>query len=53
MLDDLLIFFIAMITLHAVGVESKYSRYSKLIGGILMAIIGILMLFKPEFLMFG
>ena len=53
MIDDLFIFFVAMITLKAVGVESKYYRYSKLIGGILMAIIGILMLFKPEFLMFG
>ena len=52
MLDDLVIFFIAMITLHAVGIESKYARYSKIIGGILMLIIGLLLLFKPEVLMF-
>jgi uncharacterized membrane protein HdeD (DUF308 family) len=53
MLDDLFIFFTAMITLQAVGVQGKYARYSHLIGGILMAVIGLLLLFKPEWLMFG
>lgn len=53
MLDDLIIFFTAMVTLRAVGIESKYSRLSHLIGGILMLIIGLLLLFKPELLMFG
>ena len=53
MLDDLIVFFAAMTTLQAVGIESKYSRYSHLIGGIVMLIIGLLMLFKPELLMFG
>ena len=53
MLDDLFIFFVAMTTLKAVGLDSKYTRYSHLIGGILMLTIGLLMLFKPELLMFG
>lgn len=53
MLDDLIVFIAAMTTLQAVGIESKYSRYSHLIGGIVMLIIGFLMLFKPELLMFG
>ena len=53
MIDDLFVFFTAMITLQAVGVHSKYARSSHLIGGILMAIIGLLLLFKPEWLMFG
>ncbi len=53
MLDDLFVFFAAMFTLHAVGVESKYSRYSHLIGGIVVIIIGLLLIFKPELLMFG
>jgi hypothetical protein len=53
MIDDLIVFAIAMITLHAVGVQSKYARLSRLIGGILMLIIGGLLLFKPEILMFG
>ena len=53
MLDDLIVFFVAMTTLKAIGIENKYSRYSKLIGGIVITIIGILMLLKPELLMFG
>ena len=53
MLDDLFIFFIAMITLQAVGITTKYTRAAQLIGGILMVIIGILLIFKPEYLMFG
>ena len=53
MLDDLLVFFVAMATLQAVGIQSKYARWSRLIGGLLMLVIGILMLVKPEWLMFG
>jgi len=53
MLDDMFIFFTAMVTLHAVGIQSKYARVSHLIGGIMMFVIGLLMLFKPELLMFG
>lgn len=52
LLDDLFIFFTAMITLQATGIDGRYSRYSHLIGGILMVIIGGLLLFKPELLMF-
>lgn len=53
MLDDLLIFFTAMITLKITGFSDRYSRLSHLIGGIAMVIIGLLLLFKPEWLMFG
>lgn len=53
MIDDLFVFVIAMVTLHATGIQTKYARFSRLIGGILMFIIGILLLFKPELLMFG
>lgn len=53
MIDDLLVFFIAMFTLQTVGVGGKYARFSRLIGGILMVLIGVLMLLKPELLMFG
>jgi len=53
MLDDLFVFFAAMITLQMTGITTKYTRFSHLIGGILMAIIGILLIFKPEWLMFG
>ena len=53
MLDDLFVFFVAMITLQATGVTDKYSRISHIVGGIIMLIIGILLIFKPELLMFG
>ena len=51
--DDLLIFIIAMITFKITGISTKYTKYSHLIGGIIMLIIGILMIFKPDWLMFN
>jgi glutaredoxin len=53
MLDDLVVFAIAMFTLKSVGIDSKYGKYSHLVGGIIMLGIGILLLFKPELLMFS
>jgi len=53
MLDDLLIFVIAMSTLKIKAISSRYTRWSRLIGGIIMLIIGILLLLKPGWLMFG
>lgn len=53
MLDDFLIFVVAMVTLQMQGISAKYTRYSNFIGGLLMLIIGILLIFKPGWLMFG
>lgn len=53
MLDDLLVFFIAMTTLRATGISTRYSKWSSLIGGIIMLLIGLLLILKPEWLMFG
>jgi glutaredoxin len=53
MLDDLFIFFVAMITLEMTGITTKYARLSRLIGGLIMLIIGLLLVFRPEWLMFG
>ncbi|OIO55479.1 hypothetical protein AUJ46_01445 [Candidatus Peregrinibacteria bacterium CG1_02_54_53] len=53
MLDDLFVFFSAMITLQMTGLSDKYSRVSHLVGGTLMLLIGLLLIFKPEWLMFG
>lgn len=53
MLDDLIIFTIAMVTLKMTGISTKYSRYSNIVGGVLMLILGIILIFKPEWLMFG
>lgn len=51
--DDILIFVTAMITLELTGLSTKYARYSHLFGGIIMVIIGLLLLFKSEWLSFA
>ena len=50
-LDDALVFFISMKTLEIKAISNKYGKYSSLIGGLLMIVIGFLMLYKPEWLM--
>ena len=52
-IDDLVIFIIAMVTLKITGISNKYTKYSHLIGGIIMLIIGLLMAFKTDWLMFN
>ena len=52
LLDDLIVFFIAMFTMKITGISTKYNKYSHLIGGIIMLLIGVLLFFKPEWLMF-
>jgi len=53
LIDDLIVFFIAMFTMKITGISTKYNKYSHLLGGIVMFIIGILLIFKPEWLMFN
>ena len=53
MADDLFIFLTAMATLRATGLQTKYTHLSRLIGGILMVLIGLLLIFRPDLLMFG
>lgn len=53
LIDDIIIFLIAMFTTKVHAISTKYNKYSHLIGGILMLIIGILLLVKPEWLMFN
>lgn len=53
LLDDLIIFFIAMTTMQVTGFSTKYGKISKLVGGILLLLIGLLLIFKPEWLMFN
>ena len=53
MLDDMLVFIIAMVTMKAVGTTGKYSRYATLVGAIVILLLGLLLIFKPEWVMFG
>ena len=52
-LDDLIIFLIAFFTLQTKGISTKYNKFVNLIGGILMIIMGLLLIFKPEWIMFN
>ncbi len=51
--DDLFIFFTAMLFLQLTGIQHKYTRCARLAGGLLMLAVGLLLLFKPEWLTFG
>lgn len=53
MLDDLVVFFIAIKTFEVTGIAKKYTKWSSLIGGIVIFILGIILVLKPELLMFG
>jgi thiol-disulfide isomerase/thioredoxin len=53
MLDDMIVFAIAVITLSKIGFTEKYTKWSTLIGGLLIFILGLLLIFKPDFLIFG
>lgn len=53
LIDDIVIFTIAMKTLEIKAISNKFGKYSHLIGGIIMLIIGFLMIYKPEWLMFN
>lgn len=53
MLDDIIVFALSMWALKITGVTTKYSRWSNLIGGLILVILGIILILKPELLMFG
>jgi hypothetical protein len=52
MLDDALIFALAMLTLHATSMTNRYLRISHLLGGLGMFAIGVLLLVAPDWLTF-
>ncbi len=53
LIDDILVFIIAMKTMKVTAISTKYNKFSHIIGGVIMLIIGILLLFKPGWLMFN
>ncbi len=52
MLDDIIIFSIAVFALSKIGFTEKYNYWTTLIGGLLILILGFLLIFKPELLIF-
>ena len=53
MLDDIIVFTIAVITFNLKGISTKFGKYSNLIGGAIMIVIGLLLILKPEWIMFN
>lgn len=52
-LDEVVVLILALFTFKITVSSAKYTRWSHLIGGILMLILGLLLIFKHEWLMFG
>lgn len=52
MIDDFIVFVIALIGADTLSITTKYSKQSNLIGGIVMIILGVLLLWKPQMLLF-
>jgi ABC-type transport system involved in cytochrome c biogenesis permease component len=53
MLDDFLVFLIAVIVFSKFVFGGKYNYWATLAGGILMIILGLLLLLKPDLLFWG
>ena len=51
MIDDMVVFAISMITVEATGITNKYNKLCTLISAIIMIIIGLLLIFKQDWLM--
>lgn len=51
MIDDMVVFAISMITVEATGITNKYNKLCTLISAIIMIIMGLLLLLKPNWLM--
>ncbi len=51
LIDDIAVFSISMFTLEATGITNKYNKLCTLISAIIMIAMGLLLLFKPEWLM--
>lgn len=50
MVDDFIVFGIALYSIEKIGLTTKYSQWCHLIGGILMLILGSILIFAPDLL---
>lgn len=53
LIDDIIVFIIAIKTMEVTGLSTKYSKYLSLVGGLIMLAIGALLILKPEWIMFN
>lgn len=50
-IDDLIILILSLKAFETKGISTKYNKYVNLIGGILLLLMGILLIFKPDWVM--
>lgn len=53
LIDDIVVLFLSIKAFEAKGISTKYNKYVRLIGGIIMVLMGILLIFKTEWIMFN
>lgn len=53
MLDDLLVFVASLLTLQQLNLGGSYQRWGQLFGGLVLLVVGLLLIFRPEALSFG
>ncbi len=53
MIDDLIIFGIAIATLQVTGITTRYTHVSKMVGSLVLIVLGAILLVKPGLLMFA
>lgn len=53
MLDDMIVFGMAVLTMKLTGISTRFARVTHVIGAILMIVIGILLIIDPGILMFN
>jgi len=53
MVDDLIVFGVALYSFDKIGITTKYSKWSNFAGGVLMILLGLILIFKRSWLIFG
>lgn len=51
--DDIIVLFLSIKAFETKGISTKYNKYVHLIGGLIMILMGVLLIFKPEWIMFN
>ncbi len=50
MVDDFIVFGVALYSIEKIGLTHKYAKLTNVIGGILMLVLGAILIFRPELL---
>lgn len=53
LIDDIVVLFLSIKAFETKGISTKYNKYVRLIGGLIMILMGVLLICKPEWIMFN